>query len=1077
MVATKSYNDIVLGLLDWLKNAQPNLDTKPGTVSRDLFVDGISSQVSRLYEEVNKVSTLQSLRLATGSDLDKLAKNFGAFRKKGAKATVPALLTFNSLDVDIAITKGDTVTAKNGSTFAVMNSQVISPVLATNYQAIVAKNRADLDFVGITDTYAVEVLLEATAIGNQGNISKYSLSNTNISGINNVINVVSGGGGKSAEDDASFRIRILSIFSGSNTGTSLGYESAAKGDPSVIDAVVIEPGDDLMVRDGTQVSVAADGTRTIVSEGTGGKVDILIFGSRLQEALDSFIYRDLSNTNDPTNNKNDFVLGQVAGDENKTITRKRLDNLKTKILPTQPINNLVSVTGSSSGPNFIEKNVDELGRVSGNFELLKDTGVFSGSCWGLDKLHWISSFISNFPEDKTKNSFNGQDSLSFSDVLRINSIQQNIIITNENSRVLASDRSNIQLAHFPVTSVTRVFNVTTGERYVISNQNPDGSGNINLTGKIIISGRSLPSTSDILQVDYTWIFSYDPYFDFDSKLFNDNLRSSKDSIDWGYSNLVKAEQVVLNTSGSFITAEVTHNISAIVSVNVFSSEESIVFLSSGRYAVTVDNSVENIIRIVDSNGIDLWNTATSDGTFSGFVVFLPTDISTDLGETVTVFYNAIDVFNGDTTGNFNNNIISIVPSDDAVAGAVVECNYIANISTILSATSLNNLPAIRNENKFNVNNSSSIGNQPTSHIYNGSEILQNLRLGPSNLALNIVGNISPGVMTITGTSISYLADIVFIATNNGLKQDISSAIRKFLKLNSKTSISELYQLVRVTKFEKVITNSNLDVLESLYEYDLRGYRLLNNSFVKNEAIKDSELTSFEVQLPSTTNNQNNNIEIGDKIRIRAYISKTSDSENIYFSKSGSLYSNKKYLLVDSIYISSGFISSVSGTCTLTVTNMNQPNTKSRYKSYYDYLAPKTNERITVSFNYDKIIQDTTLSIESTRPINADVLVKAATAILVDVTLNIVVSEEFKNNSNIVKQNVQDVISSALQAQSLGTIIDSSDLVQVAYTVSGVDRVRVMFFNKSNSSGSVNSIVAQKNEYIFPNNVTVNIESR
>ena len=45
-----------------------------------------------------------------------------------------------------------------------------------------------------------------------------------------------------------------------------------------------------------------------------GKVDILIFGSRLQEALDSFIYRDLSNTNYPTNNKNDFVLGQVAGD-------------------------------------------------------------------------------------------------------------------------------------------------------------------------------------------------------------------------------------------------------------------------------------------------------------------------------------------------------------------------------------------------------------------------------------------------------------------------------------------------------------------------------------------------------------------------------------------------------------------------------------------------------------------------------------------------------------------------------------------------------------------------------------------
>ena len=45
----------------------------------------------------------------------------------------------------------------------------------------------------------------------------------------------------------------------------------------------------------------------------------------------------------------------------------------------------------------------------------------------------------------------------------------------------------------------------TGERYTVTNQNPDGTDSINRTGRIIISGNSLPSASDILQVDYLYI--------------------------------------------------------------------------------------------------------------------------------------------------------------------------------------------------------------------------------------------------------------------------------------------------------------------------------------------------------------------------------------------------------------------------------------------------------------------------------------------------------------------------------------------------------------------------------------------
>lgn len=1078
MANFRSFNDLVLSYLEFYRNAQPNLTVNPGSVARDLFIDGQAAQVSRLYEELNRISNLQSQRLAIGSDLDKLVANYGATRKKGSKATGPALLTFDSLDTDISLNKGDLITAKNGSTFIVNNSLLISSVLASNYQAIAARFRADLDFLGNTDRYAVQVLVTASASGNQGNISKYGLVSTNISGINHVTNTSPFGGGQPAENDNGLRSRVLGIFSGANTGTALGYENAAKGDPSVKDAVVIEPGDPLMTRDGTQVSIASDGTRTIISEGTGGKVDVLVFGSRLQESSDSFVYRDKSNTDDPRHSLNDFSLGQILGDEDKTITKKRIDNLKTSILPSQPINNLVSISGSGSGPNFIEKQVDSLGRVTGNYALLQDTGAFAGSPWGQDKLHWISDRISDYPEDKTKNSFNSQDSLAFPGLLEIKKVQQNIIITNENSRVKVSDRSSIQLGHAPISSVTRVFNLTTGERYVVVNQNPDGTGSLNLTGRIVVSGRTLPTVSDLLQVDYTWVYSFDPYFDFDNRINNNNIRLVEDSLDWGLSNAVRRERVVVSTSGSYLTAVVTHPISSVVSVNTFIDESGLITLSGGRLALTVVNEVSNVVSIIrTSDSAELWKTVAEDGSFNNLVVYLPTDTVGGLNESVTITYNAEDVFNTEPAGSFNSNTISMISGGSLTAGTIVECNYLSDISVMLPATSLSNLPAIRSGNFFNLNSSSNVGCQPATHVFSGSEILQNLRQGPSPLALNISGNISSGILTIGGTTISLVSDLVFTATSDGLKQDLAVAVKSFLGLNSKTSIPTTVKICRLDKFEKVRTTSSLDVLEVLQTYDLRGYHLLDNSLVKSESISDSTLKSTEAELPNTIDNVDGAPEVGDRLRARFHLSISNDSENIYFTKAGTQYTNKKFIFIDTIAISSGFTSTQSSSALLTVNNFNQPNSKTRYKAFYDYLAPQTNERITVTYNYDRIITDTTLTIESTRPITADVLVKAADALLVDVTMNIVVTPEFVNSSTIVKQNVQDALSSALEAQALGTTIDASDLIQVAYTVTGVDRARILFFNKSDVGGSVLSITAQNNEYIFPNDVIVELESR
>jgi hypothetical protein len=392
---------------------------------------------------------------------------------------------------------------------------------------------------------------------------------------------------------------------------------------------------------------------------------------------------------------------------------------------------------------------------------------------------------------------------------------------------------------------------------------------------------------------------------------------------------------------------------------------------------------------------------------------------------------------------------------------------------------LSTLPAIRFGNSFKTNTASNIGNQPTTHIFNGNIIENNLRQAPSNLALNITGSISPGVITVSGITLFDVFDIVYTVSSNSLKQDLSPVIKTYLNLNSNASVPGNIKVARIVQMERVITNTSLDVLSTINSYDIKGYHLLDNSFVKDESILDTTLKSTEIILPSTSNNINNVPNVGDRIKVRLYISTTGDSENVSFSKSGTLYTNKKFALVDVIAISSGFTSNTSSSATLVVNNMNQPATRSRYKSFYDYLGPKPNERITIDFNLDKIIGDATISVENTRPINADVLVKAAKALLVNVTINIVVSNDFiaQNSALIVQQNVQDAVTAALNAKALGTIVDANDLINTAYGVSGVDRARILYFNKNNQAGSVLSIAAQENEFIVANLVNIVIEKR
>jgi phage-related baseplate assembly protein len=733
MVTIRSANEIILSLLDFFRLAQPDLDTKPGTVARDLFVDAPSSQLAILYDELSGVSDKQSFRLVTGSDLDKLAKNYGLIRKQSTPSTGVALMTFASIPATININQGDIVTSVNGLSFTVSVGVSVNPNSLNYYRSVATQYSNQLAFVGITNQYAVQITVAASSPGSQGNIGPYSLNQATSAGVSNVTNINAFQGGTDQETDSAFRNRILAAFSGASVGTTLGYMNVALSTTGVEDAAVVGPGNVLMTRDGTIVE-DINGTLTITSEGTGGKVDIYVLGDILTQNSDSFIYIDKSNDNDPSSPANNFVLGQIPGQSNFTVYQKRVADIAAGTLPSQPVTGILSVSGSVSGSNFVLQTTDGYGKTSGNYQLILDTGAYAGSTFGFDTFAWRDDRIRDFQDGLVKGQAYGQDATTFTGLTEIHDAQQNLAITNENSTV-TSNRSIIQLLHVPANNVTRVFNVNTGERYIITNQNYDQTSPYNETGRIQISGNTLPSPSDVLQVDYTWVVDFDQYSDFDGLVSTDNIRPVTNSIDWGYSSEIKNELVnftIAPGSNSFI-GNTSQPIGTMVSTSIFEQVDGYVqTVSSGIYINRLSVVISNLAVATSSidsitwknNNSELYNTAQGNGVFSNAImvvginifnmttIILPTDTVAQAGDPVTVYMNTTNVFmSGAVQGSASGTQVTIPAAllNTTATSINLRVSYLANISNLFSSA-ITSLPSSRIGNGYILSDNNGFNN-------------------------------------------------------------------------------------------------------------------------------------------------------------------------------------------------------------------------------------------------------------------------------------------------------------------------------------------------------------------------------
>mgnify|MGYP003342118917 CR=1 FL=1 len=1097
MASSRGFSDIVNSMIERLKVSQPNLDTKPGSVSRDLFIDLPADQLARFYNVLNVISQKQSLATSSGQDLDYLASNFGIGRKTGSPASGFIVVCTNNISADFPIPTGTVVTSRNGLTYKTLGNYSMSVGEKGRLSANATRLRKALNLAGITTNYAIEIPVQCTRVGTAGNISSLQIVSIdlNLNGLT-VTNLTTFSGGQNRENDDSFRSRILSIFSGANIGSSSGYRNAVLSVNGVQDALVVEPGNSLMLRDGTETISTSDGGTRILNSGNGGKVDVYVLGNKIESVSESYIFTDLSGKGDPTREENDYVLGQQNQDLTRTIEERRVLALQNNNLPLQPVKNVVSITGSKSG-ELIQSYVDQFGNTVGNFELIKDTSdSIGGSPFGYDKIHFISGVKKVNRESTNKGKNNSIDALNFSDIDNLDNIYVDVSELNEAAYVNKASRNILNLIHSPVVRVNRVQNVTTSEVYVVSNQNFDQKTGLNLTGQISISGKQLPSPSDVVLVNYIWRKNFNPSVDYAG--YNNisvyRTTTSSDTIDWTTSSGVSKEEsvVVKSDDGLEYQIELSNNASLISSIWIESTETSNISKitisgveSYGLDLSSLSTTIDNVVSIKrSSDNLELFNTTDNNGKIVGSYILLPSDSLGEIDDEVVVYYNKVELYNFDgSDGSFSNNLITL-PSeqvrDTQEINTIIEdlfanqspvyISYAANIEYLVSQADLSNLPiqAVTGSNSLTgLGGTIDILNQPISYEFSSSLPVSIFRYGPTQLKLSFSGISSPGKIKIQGTSFnSYQLEISGIDTD-GRIIDITNALSSSL---ANASINSSYGIAKVDKVTYTSAGETYDI-------EIHGYGLTSNLYDQNRCSLDTSLSSLELSIPAHDSNPVS-FSSGDKITVNCQVYYSGEQEEIYARSSGIKITKNVFGIINSISISTGF-KNTAGILkgSLSISPFNQPTPFTSYFSDYSFTAPKNGERLQINYNLNRLIIDSTQAVESARPITADVLVKEAFEISVDVSGTILINEDFLLEADTIEQNVITAITGILTTGTLGPRIDYSDIISVAAAVRGVDSVNISLFNKSGETGRKAFIYALENQTIVPGTINISSVSR
>lgn len=330
---SKSYSTIVQSMRDYIKAIYPSAQTHEGSVLDDIVIAVPSRELSQLYEKVDLVSEAQSIETATQDGLEKLGSNVNKFQKSAIPAT--GIVTFFSSTAptfDITI-PANTVVSTRGS------AGVIPKKFRTLRKVVMYKVLAGSYLNSSNGKYEISAAIEALTPGQNGVVGARAVDaiQGSITGIEGVYNASATSGGEDFESEQDFAQRIAAAFTGNILGTEDGYLSEALAIDEITSATVVGHGNT---------------GRDIMNA-----VDIYYKGSRMSTYTDIFTVPQ------------GVLISEVVLTKQPVV----VDTVTTLIYGN---------TGSIIG-------------VSPAWSLVKDTGVYKGSIYGLDKIEFSGELVAS----------------------------------------------------------------------------------------------------------------------------------------------------------------------------------------------------------------------------------------------------------------------------------------------------------------------------------------------------------------------------------------------------------------------------------------------------------------------------------------------------------------------------------------------------------------------------------------------------------------------------------------------------------------------------------------------------------
>lgn len=543
-IQTPTLDSIINSFIESLRVTLPDMSTTPVSVTREALINPASAQIAAIFDAAQRISTLQNIFEATDIDLDNLATSYGLTRRTGTAATGIIYVDLTQLNSrpSIEVRAGTIIGTAGGgdASFATVGDYNFTATNRSSYEATAASIRAQLDSLGLQSvTMAAAIPIIATSTGSSTNVGAYTLNTIASGSIRTVVNVTSTSGGTDDEDDGTLRGRIVAIFTGNSVGTSASLLTAALSVPGVTSGFIVLPGDSLMTRDGT----IRDSDGTLIQAGTGRSTDIYIQGTVLNSNTDRLVFV-----------QND---GQNILSVNNTV---RLGRSNGSTFGFLPIFAMTSVVGQESGATFTQgvATLDDEGNIliEGSYALIKDIDAdsymivenlvtrerklatylnptstrysivdrfapsdYANSALSEDSIVFLKSVVPIEDEVLTRGEFNGADQLRFANVTSIQSVYEDLNITDVIQVSIFEEIPGgiaIQLNHAPIREIVEIRNTRLGIAYTADIVDAD-------RGTIALTGRVPPRAGDYLTVQYIWRKKYKQGL---------NFAPAGDLIDW-----------------------------------------------------------------------------------------------------------------------------------------------------------------------------------------------------------------------------------------------------------------------------------------------------------------------------------------------------------------------------------------------------------------------------------------------------------------------------------------------------------------------------------------------------------------